>query len=157
MGIQQGRERVAEMSESSKKFSERMADAKVAKDTRLLGDFCEIYCKGNHLYAERMPLVSEGVELGVYGRKAPVVCRDCAELLVYAEKRRAFCPKDPKPFCSNCDTHCYSPPMREYMRQVMRYAGPRSMWHGHAIDCIKHLLESRAAKRAANDSLTPPN
>ncbi|MDA3936075.1 MAG: nitrous oxide-stimulated promoter family protein [Actinomycetota bacterium] len=140
------------MAESSNRFAQRMADANVAKDTRLLGDFVAIYCKGNHAQTKRVPLQSEGVTLGAYGRKVPAVCPDCAELLTYAEKRRAFCAKDPKPFCSNCDTHCYEPEMREYMREVMRYAGPRSMFHGHAIDSIKHLLEGRAAKKAATAS-----
>jgi hypothetical protein len=35
------------------------------------------------------------------------------------------------------------------MRDVMRYAGPRSMFHGYAIQGIKHLIESRAARKAA--------
>lgn len=127
----------------SDRFAERMRDPKVIKDTRLLGDFTTIYCKGVHAAASRAPLASDGVVLGVYGAKPPVVCAHCAGLLSYAEKRRAFCPKDPKPFCSHCDTHCYKPDMREYMREVMRYAGPRSMLNGHAIDGIKHLIESR--------------
>ncbi|MBN2822093.1 MAG: nitrous oxide-stimulated promoter family protein [Coriobacteriia bacterium] len=131
----------------SDRFTERMRDAEVIKDTRLLGDFTVIYCKGVHPDAARTPLVSDGAALGVYGKKPPVVCERCAELLVYAEKRRAFCPKDPKPFCSHCDTHCYKPDMREYMREVMRYAGPRSMWHGHAVDGVKHLLEGRKHKK----------
>jgi hypothetical protein len=127
----------------SERFRERMSDPAVVKDTRLLGDFCAIYCRGMHADAVRTPLASEGAELGVYGRKLPVVCEECAALLRYAEQRRALCPKDPKPFCSHCDTHCYRPDMREYMRQVMRYAGPRSMVHGHAIDGIRHLIDGR--------------
>jgi len=63
--------------------------------------------------------------------------------------RRAYWPKDPKPFCSHCDTHCYAPEMRERMREVMRYAGPRSLLHGHAIDGVKHLIEGRKARAAA--------
>jgi hypothetical protein len=129
------------------RFEERIRERDAARDTRLLGDFCVIYCKGVHPEAIREPLTSEGVGLGVYGRRSPKVCAECAELLRYAEKRRALCPKDPKPFCSYCDTHCYRPEMRESMREVMRYAGPRSMWHGHAIDGIKHLVEGRKYRR----------
>jgi hypothetical protein len=128
-------------------FVKRMSEPAVRKDTRLLGDFSAIYCKGMHPEAKRRPLVSDGAELGVYGRGAPVVCAECAELLVYAEKRRAFCPKDPKPFCSYCDTHCYKTDMREQMREVMRYAGPRSLLHGHAIDGIRHVIDGRRAKK----------
>jgi hypothetical protein len=131
------------------RFAESISEAKAAADTRLLGDFTGIYCRGNHRDAARAPLASDGVEVGVYGRRTPVVCDECAELLRYAEQRRAFCPKDPKPFCSTCDTHCYRPAMREHMRDVMRYAGPRSMFHGYAIQGVRHLLESRAARKAA--------
>ena len=138
------RERIAALSE---KFVEQMSDPQVVKDTRLLGDFSVIYCKGNHDGRERTALASDGVELGVYGRKLPIVCEECAELLRYAEKRRAFCPKEPKPFCSYCDTHCYKPEMREYMREVMRYAGPRSWRHGHAIDGVKHVIDGKRFKR----------
>ncbi len=74
---------------------------------------------------------------------------------MYAEKRRAFCPNDPKPFCSYCDTHCYRPDMREHMRDVMRYAGPRSMWHGHAIEGVKHLIEGK--KHKVRQSERPPS
>lgn len=130
-------------------FEERMSDAAVRKDTRLLGDFAVIYCRGNHRATARVALASDGASLGVYGRTPPVVCEQCAELLRYAEKRRAFCPKDPKPFCSHCDTHCYRPETAEYMRQVMRYAGPRSLLHGHAIDGIKHVIDGRRARMAA--------
>lgn len=129
------------------RFSEKVQDRVVVKDTRLLGDFCQIYCDELHEGSEQRPLSSEGVALGVYGRKIPVVCDECAELLCYAERRRAFCPKEPKPFCSYCDTHCYRADMREYMRDVMRYVGPRSWRHGHALDGIKHVIDGKRFKR----------
>lgn len=127
----------------------RMADAHVRSDTRLLGDFAAIYCRGKHAGARRAPLESDGATIGVYGNRTPVVCTECAELLRYAEKRRAFCPKDPKPFCSYCDTHCYSAAMRDQMRDVMRYAGPRSMFGRHFIAGIKHVVDGRRARAAA--------
>ena len=130
-------------------FARRMSDGKACADTRLLGDFTSIYCRGVHIGAQRSSLTSDGVNIGVYGRRAPRVCSECADLLRYAEKRRAYCPKDPKPFCSYCDSHCYNAAMRERMREVMRYAGPRSLLHGHAIDGVKHLLEGRRARAAA--------
>jgi hypothetical protein len=131
------------------RFAEKMSDEKARSDTRLLGDFARIYCRGVHREAVRRPLASDGAVLGVYGRKPPAICDACAELLRYAEKRRAYCPKDPKPFCSYCDTHCYTAEMRERMREVMRYAGPRSLLHGHAIDGVRHLIEGRRTRAAA--------
>jgi hypothetical protein len=88
----------------SERIDSRLQDSRVRHDTRLLGDFARIYCKGVHADRERAPLTSRGVELGVYGQRAPEVCEECAGLLVYAEQRRALCPQDkpgaPKPFCS---------------------------------------------------------
>jgi hypothetical protein len=131
------------------RFADRMADPAVAHDTKLLGDFVDIYCAGHHADRHREPLRSDGVDLGVYGKRRPVVCEECAEHVRYAEQRRAFCPKDPKPFCANCDTHCYRREERAWQQQMMRYAGPRSWRRGYAIDGIRHVIETRKAKRSA--------
>lgn len=139
-------------------FVRRMSESDVRSDTRLLGDFAGIYCRGVHPDAPRRALSSDGATLGVYGRRIPVVCEECAELLSHAERRRAMCPKSPKPFCSNCDTHCYSPVMRDRMREVMRYAGPRSMFTRHALAGVKHLLESRrTASETRRDAAAETN
>ena len=127
----------------SDRFTERMADDKVRSDTRVVAGLAAIYCAGNHRDREREHLASDAVSLGVYGRRVPKLCAECAEHIRYAEKRRAYCPRDPKPFCAHCDTHCYKPDEAEWQRQMMRYAGPRSMWHGYAIPGIKHALEAR--------------
>ncbi|MCE5191268.1 MAG: nitrous oxide-stimulated promoter family protein [Actinomycetia bacterium] len=136
----------------TEKFTARMADEQVRRDTRTLGDFVGIYCAANHAERERAPIESDAASLGVYGRTTPVVCAECAEHLRYAEKRRAYCPKDPKPFCAHCDTHCYKPEERVWQRQMMRYSGPRSVFHGHAIDGIKHALEGRSYRKRAGAS-----
>ena len=47
-----------------------------------------------------------------------------------------------KTFCSNCKVHCYKPDMREQIRRVMRYSGPR-MIKTHPILAIRHLIESK--------------
>lgn len=125
------------------RFVERMNDTKVREDTRIVAGLGGIYCAGVHRDRERSPLASDAAALGVYGRRVPRLCEECAEHIRYAEKRRAYCPKDPKPFCAHCDTHCYSAAESEWQRQMMRYAGPRSMWHGYAIPGIKHALEAR--------------
>jgi hypothetical protein len=129
------------------RFAERMGDRKVREDTRIVAGLGGIYCAGTHRDREQPPLVSDGAALGVYGRRVPRLCDECAEHIRYAEKRRAYCPKDPKPFCAHCDTHCYSATEAEWQRQMMRYAGPRSLWHGYAIPGIKHALEARKWKR----------
>lgn len=133
----------------SEKFEQRMQDREVAKDTRTLADLVAIYCRGNHRESVRRPVGTRAARLGVYGRKTPVLCAECEAHLAYGEARRAFCPKDPKPFCANCDVHCYKSDEREWQRLMMRYSGRRSMLHGHAIDGVKHLVETKRHERAA--------
>ena len=130
-------------------FDTLITARRARRDTKLLGDFSQLYCRHHHASAARGPLVSEGAALGVYGRRPPVVCEACAELLRYAERRRAFCPYDPKPFCSACETHCYSAEMAETMRRVMRYSGPRSMLRGHALQGLRHMAEVRRIRAVA--------
>lgn len=131
----------------SDRFAERMRDAKVAHDTRVLADFVSIWCDGHHRDRPRHPAVTDAAALGLYGRKLPTLCEECEAHLAYGEKRRAFCPKDPKPFCAHCDTHCYRPEERAFQREMMRYSGPRSWKRGHAIDGIRHVLEKKRWER----------
>ena len=133
-------------------FACKMSDKHVAGDTRTVADFIAIFCKKHHKDRARTRVQTDAALLGVYGNKTPVLCEECAAHLVYAEKRRAYCPKDPKPFCSNCDTHCYSTEESGWQRQMMRFSGPRSMFHGHAIDGIKHALEVRKYKKKAREA-----
>ena len=133
------------------RFAERMQDPKVAHDTKLLGDFTDMFCSGTHADRPRAALTSEGVTLGVYGSRVPALCSECAAFMRYAEARRVFCPKHPKPFCAACETHCYKPDMRDYSREVMRYSGPRSWKRGYLIDGVKHALEMRRFKKSQAD------
>lgn len=57
-------------------------------------------------------------------------CASCQALEEYALKRLDRCPfGEEKPACKDCTVHCYKPAMREDIRKVMRYAGPRMLWH----------------------------
>jgi Nitrous oxide-stimulated promoter. len=69
------------------------------------------------------------------------LCPVCQELLTYARIRLDKCPyRDDKPTCARCPIHCYKPAMRERIREVMRYAGPR-MLRRHPILALRHLLD----------------
>jgi hypothetical protein len=71
------------------------------------------------------------------------LCRECAELADYADRRLDLCPYGPdKPTCTSCPIHCYRPEPRERMREVMRYAGPR-MLRKHPYLAIMHLIDDR--------------
>lgn len=138
----------------NERFRERMQDPKVRSDITTLGDFTAIYCRGNHRDRDRIPFASDASALGAYDRKQLHLCEECAEHLRYGEKRRAYCPKDPKPFCAHCDTHCYGAEESAWQRQMMRYSGRRSALHGYAIAGIRHALEARALRRRAAQGTT---
>lgn len=128
-------------------FEERMADPKVSHDTAVVADFISIWCRGQHRGRSTRKVTTAAARLGVYGRKPPTMCSECEEHLAYAEERRAYCVKDPKPFCAHCDTHCYRSQERVWQQEMMRYSGPRSWRHGHALDGIRHALEGLALER----------
>src|SRR5512133_3647574 len=71
------------------------------------------------------------VMIAMYHRgmhNSDLLCPDCAALLEYALQRIEKCPFGAdKPTCANCAIHCYHPEMREQVRAVMRYAGPRML------------------------------
>lgn len=84
---------------------------------------------------------------GKHKTKKNQLCAECLELLDYVKLRLEKCPhKEDKPFCSNCQIHCYKKDMREKIRNVMRYSGPRIMFR-HPILCINHLIESKKQKK----------
>ena len=86
-----------------------------------------IYCRRNH------------------GGKA--LCPDCAALDAYARQRSEKCPfMETKTFCSNCRVHCYRADMREKIRAVMRFSGPRMLFH-HPIMAIRHVIETKKEKK----------
>jgi predicted amidophosphoribosyltransferase len=71
------------------------------------------------------------------------LCEECSQLWDYAAERLAKCPFGvEKPTCQNCTVHCYKPEMRQRVREVMRYAGPRMIWH-HPVMAIRHLIHNR--------------
>jgi hypothetical protein len=71
------------------------------------------------------------------------LCEECAELLRYAEARLDRCKFGAdKPTCRKCPIHCYKPDMRQKMKAVMRWAGPRMMLY-HPIEAIRHLIREK--------------
>ncbi len=89
----------------------------------------EIYCRGTHQSKDSL-------------------CLECQQLLQYAMQRVDRCPYgDNKPTCARCPIHCYAPAMRERIRQVMRYSGPRMLLR-HPVLTFWHLVDGIA--KAAN-------
>ncbi len=75
-----------------------------------------------------------------HGTPKGVLCAECGEISAYANERLRRCPfQEQKSTCANCTVHCYKPVMREKVRVMMRYAGPRMLLH-HPILALLHLL-----------------
>ncbi|MGC8817750.1 MAG: nitrous oxide-stimulated promoter family protein [Candidatus Hadarchaeum sp.] len=71
------------------------------------------------------------------------LCNDCVSIQEYAYQRLLYCPfhKD-KPVCSNCIVHCYKPEMREKVKAIMRYSGPRMLLK-HPYLALLHIIDEK--------------
>ena len=69
------------------------------------------------------------------------MCPDCKAIDDYCVLRTERCRSmDRKTNCEECGNHCYAPAARARIRAVMRYAGPRMLWH-HPAAALRHLLK----------------
>jgi hypothetical protein len=68
-------------------------------------------------------------------------CAECLELLDYAHRRLDTCPfQQKKPACNKCTVHCYSTRMKQRVKQLMRYSGPRMLLRSPYL-AILHMLD----------------
>ena len=88
--------------------------------------------------------------IAIYCRKnhgGKQLCPACRELDAYAQHRSDKCPfMETKTFCSNCKVHCYKPDMREKIRKVMRFSGPRMILY-HPVMAVRHVIETKKEKK----------
>ncbi len=71
------------------------------------------------------------------------LCKECSELLKYAYEKLEKCPfGEEKPTCKKCKVHCYSPKMREKVKEVMRFSGPRLLIFS-PLNWIVHELKEK--------------
>lgn len=101
------------------------------REKETLATMISLYCKDHH-------------------KPQADLCADCGALQEYALARLDGCRYGgEKPKCSACTTHCYKPAMRDAVREVMRYAGPRMLMShpvlafGHAVDGLLHRPKSK--------------
>ena len=98
-------------------------------------------------------MVSEMIRL--YCRKqhhSKELCDECKALDEYARSRSDKCPfMENKTFCSNCKVHCYKPEMREKIRTVMRFSGPRMIFH-HPVAAVRHVIATKREKKRLEES-----
>ena len=89
-------------------------NTKREREKAVVSEMIALYCRRQH------------------GRKNGL-CPECTALNTYARQRSDKCPfMETKTFCSNCKVHCYKNAnqeigveMREEIRTVMRFSGPR--------------------------------
>jgi hypothetical protein len=94
-----------------------------AREITTIALMVELYCRGKHVIERAQP------------------CAECTELFEYAMRRTERCVfGDAKPTCANCQVHCYTKTMRERVKQVMRWAGPRMLLR-HPSLAIAHKLD----------------
>ncbi len=98
--------------------------SRIEREHKTLEAMIHLFCSGRH-----------------GGRQG--LCPACKEFLGYAGRRLDKCPygKD-KPACAKCPIHCYRPEMRERIREVMRFSGPRMVLR-HPVLAAFHLLDGR--------------
>jgi len=119
---------------------------RLARERRTMYIMIELYCRSAHRASRKPDSSTRGAQgagpaapAGVLPEKG--LCPECAALYAYASRRIERCRFGAeKPVCAKCPAHCYKPDMRETIRAVMRYAGPR-MLVSHPILAVRHMLE----------------
>ena len=100
---------------------------RIQREKRTIRAMIAIYCRG-------------------HGHRPGPVCPQCQELMDYALARLDRCPFGPeKTTCATCPIHCYKPAMRQRVREVMCYAGPRMMVR-HPLLAVLHTLDGLVRK-----------
>ncbi|NDW17528.1 nitrous oxide-stimulated promoter family protein [Dysgonomonas sp. 216] len=98
------------------------------RDKTTVSRMIAIYCRSKH-------------------RSTSGICEACKLLENYARLKLEKCRfGESKPSCKICPIHCYKPDMKEQIRTVMRYAGPRMIFH-YPFAAIMHLFNGRKSGR----------
>lgn len=103
-------------------------ETKREREKKMVSQMIALYCRRNH-------------------HTKGVLCPERAALNDYARARSEHCPfMETKTFCVNCRVHCYKPDMREKIRAVMRFSGPRIIFY-HPVAAIRHVVETKREKK----------
>lgn len=101
---------------------ERELQIKREREKAILSKMVSLYCRKKHCQPHK------------------TLCTDCSELLEYAHLRCENCPHMAnKTSCKHCKTPCYKPNMREAIREVMRWSGPRMILY-HPIMLVQYKI-----------------
>ena len=90
------------------------------REKKVISEMVKLYCRKNHKKRE--------------------LCDECRDVLNYSLNRIDNCKyMYTKTFCSNCKKPCYSPKMKEKIKQIMKFSGLRILFH-HPLLVISHML-----------------
>ena len=117
--------------------SDDFTSPRIRREAETLRAMFEVYCRTTH--ASHASL-----------------CAECQELLDYALFRLRRCPfQENKTTCLKCPIHCYQKEQREWIRGVMRTAGPKMIFY-HPILAILHLVDGFRARQVEKKENSPP-
>lgn len=95
--------------------------SRISREKKTVRTLIEIYCRAKH------------------GNRGDL-CPECHELAEYADLRLSRCRYgENKPTCGNCPIHCYKPAMKNQIKEVMRYSGPR-ITYIHPVMALDHVV-----------------
>jgi hypothetical protein len=112
----------------TRRAHDRRRYPRLARELATIRAMAGIYCHDHH---------------GASPTAQGVLCAECQDLMDYATRRLDRCVfGDDKPTCANCKVHCYTATVRERVRVMMRYAGPRMLWRRPLL-AIAHVVDGR--------------
>ncbi|MGU8379167.1 nitrous oxide-stimulated promoter family protein [Clostridium perfringens] len=96
---------------------------RIDKEKEIITLMIKLYCKKKH------------------GGSNGELCNECRELEEYAHKRLTYCKfGNEKSSCKKCPIHCYKKDMREKVKEVMRFSGPRILIY-NSKEYIRHIFK----------------
>jgi len=119
--------------------TEPITKDEINRDLKTIALFIQLYCKCRHAHAEKAKVELKTHDVNAIARREIVLCEECRKLLAHAFVKRSHCPMHPKPMCKHCPSHCYHPPYRAQIREVMKYSGKALLLRGR-LDYLFHLL-----------------
>lgn len=100
---------------------------RLAREKKTIEVMIKMYCKSHH-------------------NKKFELCENCDSLLKYANNKIDKCLfGEQKPVCNDCKIHCYTKEMRNKIKEIMRYSGPR-MFLNHPFLAMMHFIDRRKHK-----------
>jgi predicted amidophosphoribosyltransferase len=113
---------------------------RITREKKTIKTMVSIYCKAKHKTKNEL-------------------CPECNQFFEYAKIRLDNCPfQENKTTCGKCRIHCYKPDMRDKVKAIMRYSGPRMLLHHpglamhHAIDGFKKPEDTKVKPRLISNN-----